>query len=450
MGPRLQNLLTSLCIVIGAHNDLSLFEVIRALTRDDYLKRLLELPAAPSDPFTYSEAVDFLREEYLKWSALARIEAAAAISNKLRELLRVPVLRNLLCARRNTLALPHLWQQQTVVLVHLDPATLGDLGAQLLAGLLSSGLFRTALRGTHGDSSVLLAIDEVGLIERFIGPVLVDVLMVARSLNLRLLLATQHLAGLSDELRTAILGNAGLITTFRVSHADAKLFAASLAAGTPTRITRASLKSDAGRTARRALWRHPLRDANGQILRLGAALWQQLRAHDLFGTGALGALQQLAAAHGISRLYLTDPVTETPVALTQYVSGLAAEDYWIDGPAPLELVVTFPRPLLDGVERYSEADALRQWTGVLEGLPVQHTVVRIGGQTAGIVKIANVSTPVQDAADAAYREAVLLANGQSPQGVAETLAWRQAEVERVSRGAHSRNGKKEAHDGSIA
>ena len=51
--------------------------------------------------------------------------------------------------------------------------------------------------------------------------------------------------------------------------------------------------------------------------------------------------------------------------------------YCVDGPQPL--AVSFRTPRLSGTERRGESDAARAWTRVLQLLPVQQAVPRIGG-----------------------------------------------------------------------
>ena len=174
-GPRLQDVLTNALIVISAHG-LSLFELARLLQRDDYREGLLRQPLDPartgggtvSDAVVYDEARDYFLREFAAWGKSERTGAVAPVLNKFRELLRSPFLRSLLCARRSTLDLSSLWKRRGLVLVHLDGASLGDEGARLLGGLLAHGLLRTAMRAS-GPVPVVLALDEMGVAERFVG-----------------------------------------------------------------------------------------------------------------------------------------------------------------------------------------------------------------------------------------------------------------------------------------
>ena len=242
-GPRLGDLLTNALIIVASHH-LSLFELARLLQHDDYRAGLLRLPLPQdkteqerADNVAYEEARDYFLSEFAAWSKSERAAAVAPVLNKFRELLRTPFLRSLLCARRTTLSLSRLWQKPGLVLVHLDAAALGDEGVRLLGGLLAHQLLRTAMRA-NGPVPVVLALDEMGVSEQFVGSAAASILAIARSHGLRLLVACQHLAQLSEGLRAALLANAAVQVFFRLGATDARLVASSLSAGTGERVSR--------------------------------------------------------------------------------------------------------------------------------------------------------------------------------------------------------------------
>lgn len=350
-GPRLQDVLTNALILVSAHS-LSLYELARLLQREDYRDGLVALPLPalePHDRIAYREAQDFFRQEFSQWSRSEQASAVGPVLNKFREFLRVPFLRALLCARRQTLDFATLWQKPGLVLVHLDAPSLGDEGARLLGGLLTHHLYRTALR-TEGPTPVILALDEMGVSEQFLGSALSQMLAIARSRGLRLLVACQHLAQLSDELRNALLGNCAVQAFFRLGYADAKVVAASLAAGTGEAISKLEIdvaKRDSdGNPAEYARWPHSVLDAYGQRLCLSAPSWAVLSDPQYKGQGArqVEALKRLAAVSGMERLYVRAPDSKAPMEVSRYVQKLTPDAFWLEGPAPVRLVVVFPKP----------------------------------------------------------------------------------------------------------
>ena len=441
-GPRLSDLLANVTHVVAAHR-LSVFELMRCLRDPEYVEALLARPPTGRPSAAYLEAADALTHEFLTASKSVRAESAAAVTNKIRKILRGDFLKALLSARTNTLDLSGLWKRQGVVLVHLDRAGLGEEGAGFLAGMVASSLFRTSLR-VAGPVPVTLALDEISTAERFVGEILEQIAVFSRSANLQLLAAAQYVGQMSGPLREALL-SANVQVSFRLSPSDSRLVAASLAAGTEPSVARVRVEAHPPRRqgvpAPRSVWKHRLRDASGRPLRLDPAAWQRLRAEEMFrlpdsrgsSVDPLAALARLATRHGIPLLYVRDAYSGEPVEARRYVSGLNPAPYWIDGPQPLSLVVSFPTPRLTGTERRGEADAARAWTRTLAGMPRQHAVLRIGGREPAILRVADV--PETSQADVGpYLAAALRANGQSAEEVAACANARRDAVLRLARG----------------
>jgi len=440
-GPRLGDIVTNALVFLGTHR-LSLFELPRLLKRPKYLSALLRLspPSGQSNGgAAFSEAHDFFAEEYLAWTQSYREGAIGPVLNKTRKLLSSEFLQPLLCARRNTLDLASLWHKPGVVLVHLDSNALGDDGAQLLGGLLAHQIYRTALRSS-GPIPVLLSLDELGAQERFIGGALGKIITVARDQNLRLLAATQHLTSLSSGLREAFLGNAGLQVSFRVGYKDARLLAASYAVGAPESLSHATVgvaeRNRVTGRPERTTWRHPVLDARERPLRLSPAAWKLLRHHQatapLSENSSVEFIHTLLAKAGIPRLYVHAADTKLPTALTKYVQNLSGEEYWFDGPAPLELVVSFPRPKFTHVQRRSAADLTAQWTRTLQQLPGQYAAVRMSGNDTEVVRILDVKVSDGALSDPAWTAAARRAASFSWNQIAEMIAWRKGQIEWIS------------------
>ena len=443
-GPRLADILANVALIVATHR-LSLYELMQALRTPDYLQALLDRPLTGRPSAAYREAADALALEFLAGSKSARTEAVGAVTNKIREALRNDFLRDLLTARANTLDLSLLWKRQGVVLVHLDRASLGEAGAKLLAGMIASSLFRISLRVT-GPIPVNFALDEISTTEHFVGEILENIAVFSRSANLRLLAAAQNISQLGGRLREALL-SANVQISFRLSPSDSRLVAASLAAGTEPSIARvraeASSPARHGGLAPRSMWRHRLLDESGRPLRLDPATWTRLQTEELFrlpdGRGAssgddpLGAISRLAARHGLPRLYVRAADTGEPIEVHRYVAGVSPTSYWVDGPQPLALVVSFPTPRLTGAERRGEADAVRAWTRILQGLPVQHAVLRVGGGEPVIMRVADVPETAL-ANIGPYLAAALQANGQSAKEILACADERRKTVRRLARG----------------
>lgn len=436
-GPRLEDVLTNACLIVACLR-LSIDELVRFLTTPTYRAALLRRRLPPGAPAWLVEAWSYFEHEFGCWSASEQASATSPVTNKLRALLRSPFLRALTCARENTLQLTDLWRQPGLVLVRLDRVALGEEASRWLAGLLTNLLLRTALR-SRGPVPVVLALDELPVVEHFVGAAIQQIVTVARSQGLACLAACQHLSQLSDALQATLLNNTAVQAFFRVGPRDAHLVANALAVGTEARVTRvvadlASVDRVTGQPERteRA---HRILDAYGRPLRLSGAAWQCLGREQQRGPAALAYLLQEARAIPPGRLYVQSPVTDEPVELRAYVAGLRPEDYYLAGPAPLQLVVLFPKPRLSGIERASEAEASRTWTRCLLDLPVQHAVLRLAGEPAQVIRVADVPTPAVDRAQLKrFLAACRAVNGQSAAEIEAARHWRAAQIERLARG----------------
>lgn len=454
-GPRLQDVLTNALIVVCAHG-LSLFELARLLQRDDYRAGLLERPPdreTMGDAVVYEEARTYFLREFAAWGKSERATAVAPVLNKFRELLRSPFLRSLLCARRGTLDLPSLWKRRGLVLVHLDGAGLGDEGARLLGGLLAHQLLRTAMR-TEGPVPVVLALDEMGVSEQFLGSALCQILAIARSRNLRLLVACQHLAQLSDGLRTALLANTAIQAFFRLGHADARAVASALSAGSGERVS--SIAADVAKRDAEGLpetWAesvHTVRDGHGDPIRLSAPAWTAFR--DVAGRGhgidQIAALKRLAVVSGVARLYVQAADTKQPMELERYVARIAPGQFRLKGPAPVRLVVSFPRPRLTVLSRESEGERQQAWARRLMELPTRQAAVRLAGGAPGVVQVVEVPDPIGAAGLEKFLSAAVAGSGQSARELEEALDWRRDCVERIATGMDLADGSSEQHRAS--
>ncbi len=441
-GPRMQDLLVNALTVIGAHG-LSLWELARLLQREDYRAGLLAL-APPQetlrgDGLAYGEARGFFLHEFAAWGKAEKAAAAAPVLNKFREMLRNPFLRPLLCARRNTLDIAGLWRKPGLVLVHLDGASLGDEGARLLGGMLAHQLLRTAMRAS-GPVPVALSLDEAGVSQQFLGGALSGILAIARSKNLRLLCCCQHLTQLSGELRTALLANAAVQAFFRLGPEDARAASSSFSSGTGERVT-AILADVAKRDGEGCVetWAevsHTLRDGWGEPVRLSAPAWTAFRdlSNKMTGPEQLAAIFRLAQVSGAGRLYVHAAGTGEPAEIGRYLSGLGPDEYEVRGPAPLRLVVSFPKPRLSVVSKVTEAERERLWVRTLTGLPVRRAALRLAGGKPCVMEAVNVPEMAPGGGAETLLSGAVARSGQSAREVEETVRWRQEQVERVAEG----------------
>ncbi len=118
---------------------------------------------------------------------------------------------------------------------------------------------------------------------------------------IRLYVAGQgHLAQLSDELRAALLANTAVQAFFRLGHADARLVASALSAGTGERVSwiaaDVAKRDSEGQPEAWAEVIHTVRDDYGDALKLSAPAWTAFGkvARRGGGKAQVSALKRLA------------------------------------------------------------------------------------------------------------------------------------------------------------
>jgi hypothetical protein len=443
-GARMADLLKN-AARLAAYHGLSLQEMVAILRSDEYREGLLRSDPPPEnisghgDRIAYEETRGYFAGEFASWSAARRAEAVDPVLNKVRTLLDIPFLRALLCAPDSTLDLPSLWRgpRQRVVLVHLDFRALGGDGATLLAGLLSYSLFQTAMRvGTGAPRPVILYLDELGIQERFVGTAIRDILAMARSFNLRLLVACQHLGQLSPELKQALL-TVAFRAFFRLGPEDAKAataFLSSLAPDTGSEVSRLTLdvqkgggKLDPPVMEKRV---HRVQGLHGEPVHVPPLLWEEFeRFRSLPG----GPERQVAAFRmllsRVPRVYVSSPIDGQPFEIGEYLRGVPGEDISFSGPDPLRLIVRFPRPKVTVLERVTEADREKGWAAALMSLKEREAAVVTPQAGARLVKVLPVELPAGGGSGPDWGR--YLRHGQSAEAVERGWRWRREQMEAV-------------------
>lgn len=141
--------------------------------------------------------------------------------NRIWEIASRPELRNILGQPKSSFQMADLVRENKILLVSMRGA--GGEGGDTLATFLLQALW-TAAQREQQDGYNYLFLDEVQLLEKL--PISVrDMLARARQLNFGLVLATQFLGQLSNELRSAALNNTGTRVIFEVAGEEATTWA---------------------------------------------------------------------------------------------------------------------------------------------------------------------------------------------------------------------------------
>jgi len=218
-GARMEDILRYSLIALLAMPDASLVMLASFLKDPRYRARVL---GHCNDPFVRV----YFAKEYDTLSEQRQAEWTNPILNKIRAFLAGPALRNVLGQPRSTLDLPHVMARSQIVIANLAAGHLGDgpcdsFGALLLGSLKTAAMARAKIPEAERRPFHLI-VDEV---QRFDTAILPALYSESRKFGLSITAANQSVAQLPDQLRAAVLGNAGTLAVFRVGPDDAEVFA---------------------------------------------------------------------------------------------------------------------------------------------------------------------------------------------------------------------------------
>lgn len=218
-GVRMEHVLRNSLYVLIERDDSVLPDVLR-LYADKTFRREVMLRAR--NPQVRS----FWQNEFEQYPERLRAEIVAPIQNKLGALLTDPRLYRILVSPEKPIRFRSVMDEGSAIIVNLAKGRLGEDSANVLGGLLVSTIALAALSrsGSPVDArrSFFLYVDEF---QTFTTLAFVNMMSELRKYGVGLTLAHQHLHQLDDDVRHAVLGNAGSLITFRVGPEDASVLA---------------------------------------------------------------------------------------------------------------------------------------------------------------------------------------------------------------------------------
>lgn len=214
-GVRMEHVLRNSLYALLERDDATLPDILRLFADKSYRKavaRNIDNPVVKT----------FWTKEFENYPARLRAEAVVPIQNKLGALLADPTLFRILAAPVMDLRLRPLMDEGRGLIVNLARGRLGEDACVVLGGLLVSTLslaaFSRADSPAEGRRPFFLYVDEF---QSFTTLAFVNMMAELRKYGVGLTLANQHLDQMAPELRSAVLGNAGTLISFRVGSIDA-------------------------------------------------------------------------------------------------------------------------------------------------------------------------------------------------------------------------------------
>ena len=218
-GPRLEHILYATCASLVSYGGQTVLGIHRMLTDSEFRGRVVK---QLDDPFLRS----FWEDEFGNYSANFSSEAIAPVLNKVGRLIMSPILRNIIGQPKSGFDAAFTMDRKRIFIANLSKGLLGEEKSNLLGSILVTKFQLAAMarasKPEEKREDFYLYIDEF---HNFLTDSFASMLGEARKYHLCLTLAHQHLAQLSERVRSAVLGNAGSIISFRVGSADAELLA---------------------------------------------------------------------------------------------------------------------------------------------------------------------------------------------------------------------------------
>jgi len=215
-GVRMEDLLRNALIALGEAR-CTLPDLPAFLTRQSYRAEVMQRVRHPV-AWEYFQGYDALTER-------AQSERNQPVMNKVNAFLSDDRIRAMLSAPKSTFNIREIMDQGMILLVNLDKGKLkgaGDLLGSLLMAKLQMAAFSRSDVLPNRRRPFYLYVDEF---QNYASDSFEVALSEARKYGLSLTMAHQTLGQISNELRSLILGNAGIQVYFRLNRQDAQLLA---------------------------------------------------------------------------------------------------------------------------------------------------------------------------------------------------------------------------------
>lgn len=221
---RMEYILNNCILALLEYPDSTLLGINRMLADSEYRKKIID---KVTDPVVKS----FWTQEFARYTQRYEVEATAAIQNKVGQFISAPLIRNIIGQVKSTINMRRIMDEGKILIANISKGRIGEDNSRLLGALLITKLQLAAMSRVdvpeEERKDFYLYVDEF---QNFATKSFVNILSEARKYRLSLTLANQYIAqleemtptGKSSEVKDAIFGNIGTITSFRIGAEDAE------------------------------------------------------------------------------------------------------------------------------------------------------------------------------------------------------------------------------------
>lgn len=218
IGPMFEHYMRNamLAIMADIKDPGTLVDIPRMFTDEEFLENRLK---KVTDPIVKN----FWVKEWRQTTGVTRSDMLGYVVSKVGRFIENEMMRNIIGQPCCAFNLDRIMQQGKIFLANLSKGMTGEVNSSLLGLILVSKMQMAAMRRAQVSEKerkdFYLYIDEF---QNFTTDSVATILSEARKYRLNLILAHQYIPQLTQEIRSAVLGNVGTVGAFRVGADDAE------------------------------------------------------------------------------------------------------------------------------------------------------------------------------------------------------------------------------------
>jgi len=218
IGPMFEHYMRNAMLALMADKDNpgTLVEIPKMFTDPAFLQQRL---AKVSDPIVRS----FWTKEWAQTTGSTRSDMLGYVVSKLGRFIENEMMRNIIGQSHSGFDLAEIMDGKKIFLANLSKGLTGEVNSSLLGLILVSKMQMAAMRRARVPEEqrkdFYLYIDEF---QNFTTDSIATILSEARKYKLNLTMAHQYMPQLTDQIREAVLGNVGMMGSFRIGAEDAE------------------------------------------------------------------------------------------------------------------------------------------------------------------------------------------------------------------------------------
>jgi len=219
IGPRFEHAIRNAMLTVMSRPGTTFIEVVRALTDSKYVQDIL--------PYVQDPIVRrYWTDQIAQTSDFHKSETLDYIVSKFGRFVTNRTMRNIIGQSQSAFNFRDVMDNQKILLVNLSKGKIGEenssfLGLILVPKILIAAMSRQNVAKDQ-RKDFFLYVDEF---QNFATPDFAQILSEARKYSLSLIVANQFIGQMEEEVKNAIFGNVGTLTSFRVGVTDANYLA---------------------------------------------------------------------------------------------------------------------------------------------------------------------------------------------------------------------------------